>query len=196
MFKDSDKWVIEGNVQDNLLCVATFQRRRLENVSWVEVFLPKKRSKVWRRFEVSIDALRFLSTLCGFAVRRNFSTSVSWKRFLWGRKLLKRNAYNYKKRSKVWWRFDIFKKRNAQRSINALRFLSTLLCFYRRFAVLLCVVNFSTSQTWKRFLWGRKLLKRNAYNYKKRSKVYQRFEVSINDLRFLTTLWGLVVCVW
>ena len=49
------------------MCVATFQRRRLENVScegggflFKETLPPKGgHTPVWRRFEVSIDALRF-----------------------------------------------------------------------------------------------------------------------------------------
>ena len=61
--------------------------------------------------------------------------------------------------------------------------LATLWGFYQRFEVLLCVVNFSTSQTWKRFLWGRRLLKRNAYIFK---------NASANGRTYagLTTLWG------
>ena len=135
MFKDSDKWVIEGNVQDNLMCVATFQRRRLENVSLrVEVFLPKKRSKVWRRFEVSIDALRF------GCERGKLFNVADLKTFLEGGGFSKETLKGLTTLWGFYQRFEV--------SIEALRFLSTLCGFA------VCGVNFSTSKTWKRFFEG------------------------------------------
>ena len=167
MFKDSDKWVIEGNVQDNLMCVATFQRRRLENVSLrVEVFLPKKRSKVWRRFEVSIDALRF-----GCERGKLFNVE-DLKTFL-----VREEVFYLKKRFR--------QKADMRRSDDALRFLSTLWGFYRGFEVSINALRFCcvrgklfNVEDLKTFLWGwRFFFQRNA----------QR---SGDALRFLSTLWG------
>ena len=82
------------------------------------------------------------------------------------------------------WRF--FFQRNAQRSDDALRFLSTLWGFYRRFEVSINALRFCCVRgklfnvaDLKTFLVGKEV-----FLPKKRSKVWRRFEVSINALRF------------
>ena len=142
MFKDSDKWVIEGNVQDNLLCVVNFStsqtwKRFFEGGGFSSKETLKGLTTLWgfyQRFEVSINALRFLSTLLCFYRRFavllcvvNFSTSQTWKRFLWGRKLLKRNAYIFK---------------NASANGRTYAGLTTLWGFYRRFEISIDTLKF------------------------------------------------------